>query len=204
MVERSSLERVWLSRLRWRMRGAWLWPSFVALTLADGVLVTRLPFYDDGPGGVLPGVLLAGFANLFCVAVLAPLAGRRLRRRRPDLPKLVADDYAGTALVWGLAAAILAAGLLHRPAVREEQADRRAQSAAVHGYISMQAPEYRPGLALADSMRVESDLYRTCVPGPDPKRWLCLFVETDQHPAGVTLDSDRAPNDAYRAHGGFD
>jgi hypothetical protein len=199
-VERSSLHRLWPSRVRWRMRGAWLWPSFVALTLADGILLTRLPFYGDGPGGVVPGVLLAGFANLFCVAVLAPLVGRRLRRRRPDLPKLIADDYAGTALVCLLAAGLLAAGLLHRPAVREEQADRRAQFAAVQVYVRTQAPEYRPGLALADAMRLQSDLYRTCVPGPDPRRWLCLFVETHQHPAGLSLDSDRAPNDAYRIH----
>ncbi|HYM58114.1 MAG TPA: hypothetical protein VES79_09125 [Solirubrobacteraceae bacterium] len=202
-MERSSLRRLWPSRLRWRMRGAWLWPSFVALTLADGILLTRLPFYGDGPGGVVPGVLLAGFANLFCVAVLAPFVGRRLRRRRPDLPKLIADDYAGTALVCLLAAGLLTAGLLHRPAVREEQADRRAQFAAVQGYVSTQAPEYRHGLGLADAMRLKSDLYRTCVPGPDPKRWLCLFVETDQHPAGLSLDSDRAPNDTYRIHGGF-
>jgi len=179
------------------MRGAWLWPSFVALTLADGILLTRLPFYGDGPGGVVPGVLLAGFANLFCVAVLAPLVGRRLRRRRPDLPKLIADDYAGTALVCLLAAGLLTAGLLHRPAVREEQADRRAQLAAVQGYVRTRSPEYRPGLALADAMRLKSDLYRTCVPGPDPKRWLCLFVETDQNPAGLSLDPDRAPNDAH-------
>ena len=41
------------------------------------------------------------------------------------------------------------------------------------------------------------------VPGPDPARWLCLFVRTSQRPAGVTLDPDRSPNDAYRRHGGF-
>ena len=52
-------------------------------------------------------------------------------------------------------------------------------------------------------MRLEEDLYRACVPGPDPKRWLCLFVNTEQRPAGVALDHDRAPNAAYRRHGGF-
>ena len=48
-------------------------------------------------------------------------------------------------------------------------------------------------------MRVEDDLYRTCVPGPDPKRWLCLYVNTEQRPAGVTLDHDRAPNTIPRS-----
>ena len=57
--------------------------------------------------------------------------------------------------------------------------------------------------ALADAMRLEDELYRTCVPGPDPKRWLCLFVNTRQRPAGVALDADRAPNAVYRGAGGF-
>jgi hypothetical protein len=193
-VERSSLRRLSLSRLRWRLRGAWQWPSFVVLTLADGLLLTRLPFYGDGPGGVVPGVLLAGFANLFCVAVLAPLAGRRLRRRRPDLPRLIADDYAGTALVCLLAAGLVAAGFLHRPAVREEQADRRAVLAAVHEYVVSQAPEYRGGVALVDARRLAQDIYRACVPGADPRRPLCLMVDTDQRPAGVSVDPARTPN----------
>jgi len=180
--------------MRWRMRGAWLWPTFVALTLVEGVLMEVLPFTGDGPGGVLPGVLLAGFANLILIAVFAPFAGHRLRKRRPDLPRVVAQNYAGTALLLAFAAAILAGGLIHRPAVLEAEDDQRAAIAAAHDYVVAQAPEYRDGIALADSVRVEDDVYRTCVPGDDPKRWLCLFVNTGQRPAGVTLDRDRAPN----------
>jgi hypothetical protein len=201
-VERQE-DSVWVTRMRWRMRGAWLWPSFVALTLLDGVVLEVLPLTGDGPGGVVPGVLLAGFANLIAVATLAPLAGYRLRRRRPDLPRPVADNYAGTALLCAIAALIVTLGLVHRPSVVAEQEARRAQLGAVHDYVVAQAPEYRAGIALADSMRLEKDYYRTCVPGPDPKRWLCLFVTTDQSPPGVTADPDRAPNAAYRMHGGF-
>jgi hypothetical protein len=186
------------------MRGAWLWPSFIVLTLAEGVALELLPVAGDGPGGVLPGVLLAGFANLIVVAVAAPLAGHRLRRRRPDLPRVIADNYAGTALLAVVALAILGLGLMHRPAVVAAEDDLRAQAAAVHDYVVAQAPEYRAGIALADPMRLEEDLYRTCVPGSDPKRWLCLFVTTDQRPPGVTLDHDRAPNTGYRLHGGFE
>src|SRR5919107_3404528 len=105
-----------LRRLRWRLLGAWQWPAFVALTLADGVVLPKLPFYEGGPGSVFAGVLLSGFANLFAVAVLAPLAARALRRRRPDLPRLVARDYAGTALIAALFLAMLGGGLAHRPA----------------------------------------------------------------------------------------
>ena len=195
---------MWLTRMRWRLRGAWLWPAFVALTLAEGVALQVLPIAGDGPGGVLPGVLLAGFANLILIAAVAPVAGHRLRKRRPDLPRVVAQNYAGTALLLAFAAVILAGGLIHRPAVVAAEDDLRAQAAAVHDYVVTQAPKYAPGISLADPMRLEDGLYRTCVPGPDPKRWLCLYVNTEQRPAGVTLDGDRTPNSQLRVHGGFE
>ena len=203
MSRPAADQPLWRARLRWRMRGAWQWPSFFALTALEALLLLRLPPYDQGPRSVVAAVLLAGFANLFCVAVLAPLAGRLLRRRRRDLPRPVADNYAGTALLGAGALVLLAAGLVHRPAVAARQADQAAQAGAVHDYVVSQAPRYRAGLQRMDAIRLEDDMYRTCVPGPDPKRWLCLIVSTDQHPAGVTLDPDRAPNSVYTAGGGF-
>jgi hypothetical protein len=197
------MERVWHRRLRWRLRGAWLWPTFVALTLLDGIVLARLPFYGDGPGGVFPGVLLAGFLNLFAVAVVAPLAGSVVRRARPDLPRLVARDYAGTAVLAAIAALLVAGGLLHRPAVADEEDDERAVVASVHDYVLAEAPEYRDGLGAIDALRIVPDQYRACVPGDDPSRWLCLIVSTDQHPPGITVDHDQAPNSIYRRHGGF-
>lgn len=201
-MERPA-QSLWLARMRWRIRGAWQWPAFTVLTLLDGLLLLELPFYDDGPGNLVAGVLLAGFANLFCVAVLAPVVGTRLRRRRPDLPRIVARDYAGTALLCATTLALVAAGIAHRPALARDRDDLRAAVASAHEYVVAQAPAYRAGLAGIDAMRVDADLYRTCVPGPDPRRWLCLFVTTDQRPAGVTVDPDRAPNTVYRRHGGF-
>jgi hypothetical protein len=198
----ERVERLWLTRLRWRMRGAWLWPTFLALTLADAVLLCALPPYGQGAGGLVPGLLLAGFANLFLVAGVAPLVGRRLRRRRPDLPLSVASNYGGTWLLCALGLVILAAGIAHRPAVAGEESDQRAQVAAVQTYLRSSAPDYLPALPHADYLRVQEDLYRTCVPGPDPRRWLCLYVNTAQTPPGVTPDRDRTPNAALRA-GGF-
>jgi hypothetical protein len=184
-------------RLRWRMRGAWLWPTFVLLVLAEGVLLNELPFYGEGPHGFIPGALIAGFANLAVVAIVAPLAAGRLRRRRPDLPKLIATDYAGTALVWVLALGFLAGGLAHRPAMRAEKEEQVMLAAAVRRYVAAQAPEYEPYLGLADSLELSEDFHRACVPGP--AHWpLCLFVETDQSPAGVRLDTERIPNGRYR------
>jgi hypothetical protein len=199
----GQVERLWIRRLRWRMRGAWQWPAFAVLTLIDGVLLTRLPFYDDGPGSLVAGLLVAGFANLLAVAVVGPLIGLRLRRRRPDLPKLIATDYASTGVMVAICLAFLAGGLLHRPALQAARAELGAVVASTHDYVLAREPEYRDGLPGIDAMRVDDDLYRSCVPGADPRRWLCLFVSTDQSPPGVTEDPDRAPNAAYRMHGGF-
>lgn len=186
------------------MRGAWLWPVFVVLTVTDGILLHALPPYEALPDDVYGTTLYAGFVNLAAVAIAAPLVARRVRRRRPDLPKAIAENYTGTVLVMAVTAVMLAAGLAHRPAVAAEAADRTAQLAAVHGYVESQEPAFLNGLALADSLRIDEDLYRTCVPGADPKRPLCLFVSTEQSPPGVRKDADRAPNTAYRVPGGFD
>ncbi|MFL5903165.1 MAG: hypothetical protein ACJ76Q_05015, partial [Solirubrobacteraceae bacterium] len=111
------------------------------------------------------------------------------------LPRMVANDYAGTALVVGVAALLLAAGLLHRPAVREAKRDRAASLVAVKRYVLVRATaEYRAHVAFADTVRLDSDLFRTCVPGARPERALCLFVDTSQSPPGVSLDHSRAPN----------
>jgi hypothetical protein len=199
----GQVERLWTRRLRWRMRGAWQWPAFALMTVIDAILLTRLPFYGDGPGSIVAGLLVAGFVNLLAVAVVGPLIGVRVRRRRPDLPKLIATDSASTGVLIAIGVAMLAGGLAHRPAVRAERAELGAVVASTHDYVVAREPAYRDGLPGIDAMRVDDDLYRSCVPGADPRRWLCLFVSTDQRPPGVTRDSDQAPNAAYRMHGGF-
>ena len=122
---------------------------------------------------------------------------------RPDLPRPVAADYAGTVALGALTLALLAGGLLHRPAVAAENADLAAVVATTSAYVATQEPAYRSRLHGMDALRIKEDLYRACVPGPDPDRWLCVFVNTAQQPPGVTADGDRAPNGAYRLHGGF-
>src|SRR5262249_41282625 len=122
-------EALWPRRLRWRLRGATLWPAFAVAVLVDGVLPSRLPIAgDDGPA-LFPAIILAGFANLVVVAVAAPLAGWWLRSRRPSMPRVVAADKAGTVLLAVVALAILVLGLVHRPAVRAAHDDLEGQAA---------------------------------------------------------------------------
>ena len=194
-----------MTRLRWRMRGAWLWPCFIALTLVDGVLLYHLPPYGEGPGTLLAGVLLAGFLNLLVIAVLAPLARRPLRRRRPDLPKMIADNYAGTMLVAAVAVLLALAGLAHRPAVVSARDDEAAALASFAAYVRAQGDrDHRAMLADGvDQIRLGEEVFRSCVPRREPRRWFCVFVNTGQRPAGVTADPEQVSNDAYRGPGGF-
>jgi hypothetical protein len=128
-----------------------------------------------------------------------------LRRHRPDLPRLIASDYAGGCLLATIAAAALAAGLLHRPAVDAEQEREQAVAMAVHDYVIRQEPQLRGALGAIDLARIEPDYYRACVPAPDARHALCLFVSTDQRPPGVTRDPEELPNGmSYRPYGGFD
>ena len=195
MAEDShGVERLWPARLRWRLRGAWLWPAFIGLTFVDGLLITLLPPYTGTPPGFVGGLLLAGFANLLLTAVAAPFAGRALRRRRPDLPRPVALDKAGTALLCALTAVLLIAGVAHRPAAAAQRDDEAAMFAAVRAYVAAHAPEFAPGLGAIDARAYAPDVYRACVPGADPRRALCLIVDTDRRPPRVTRDPSMQPD----------
>jgi hypothetical protein len=200
----EGVERVWHRRLRWRLRGAWQWPLFTALTLVDGIALVLLPPYDGAPENVFPAVLLAGFVNLVAVAVGAPALGALLRRRRPDLPREVATNYAGAIVVVAISAVLLAGGLAHRSAAQAEQGREQAVAAAMHRFVSERAPQYRGSLGSIDLIRLDADYYRACIPGDDARHWFCLFVSTDQHPPGVTRDTEEVSNSSYRPYGGFD
>src|SRR3954462_5223143 len=122
----SPEERFWPARLRWRLRGAWLWPAFVAFTIVDGLLLhflppVRLGFTREGMTLIF-GVIVATFANLVLVGALAPWMARRLAARPavaaggalgevPDQVRLeVVQDRAASALLAGGLVGVLAAG----------------------------------------------------------------------------------------------
>ena len=89
------MEAAWLARIRWRRRGAWLWPTFAASTVLDGALLHALP--AAGTTQTLVGGILAGMVfNVLAVLLLSRPLGVLLRRARPDMPVVVARNYAGT------------------------------------------------------------------------------------------------------------
>jgi hypothetical protein len=192
-----------LRRMRWRMSGAWLWPTFVVVTVAEMGLLHRLPVAGEGSGWIA-SLLLAGCLNVIAVALVGGLGGVALRRVRRDLPKVVADDYAGLAALALLGLAFLVAGLVHRPELAAEDRAFAEQSQAVRRWVLAHGDAYaRAHVAAADTVRVDDDLYRTCVPGPDPKRWLCLVVDTSHRPARVKRDTSRESNASQNPRGVF-
>jgi hypothetical protein len=192
-----------IRRVRWRMRGAWLWPAFVVVTVLEMGLLHWLPIAGEGSGFVA-GLLLAGCLNVIAVAVLGSLGGVVLRRLRGDLPKVVADNYAGLAALAVVAAAFLIAGIVHRPELAADRAEFAEQSRAVRLWVEANADDFaRAHVDLADSVMVDTDLYRTCLPEPDPKRWLCLIVDTSHSPPRVNRDPSRESNASQNPRGNF-
>lgn len=195
------MERMWASRLRWRVRGAWLAPLLVVLTLADALLIHLRPLAGDGRTDLFAALLLASFLNLVAVAALAPFAGIALRRARPDLPAVVARDYAGAALVVLVTAGIAIGGQLHHDTVvsnRDALADAHARAVA---WIGVHAPSaYRRHVALADTVAVvPGSVYRTCAPDPRSGRAWCVVVDVGvRFPAGVRRDGG-TPNAVFQA-----
>ena len=195
--------RVGLQRLRWRLRGAWLWPTFVVVTVLEAGLLHWLPIAGEGSGPI-PALLLAGCLNVAAVALLGGLGSVALRRVRRDLPKVVADDYAGVAALAFVAVAFLVAGLAHRPQLRAQREAFSAQSMAVRLWVQAHGDAFaRAHVDSADSVLVDENLYRTCVPQPDPQRWLCLIVDTSQRPPHVKRDSSHESNALQNPRGVF-
>ncbi len=194
----------WRRRLRWRLRGALTWPLFVVLTVLEVLMLHARPIAGKTIG-LAGSFLLVGFVNLLVVAVVAPLIARARRRRRESTEPLeIATDRVAVVALLTTAVVLLGLGVAHHSSVlRLKREDAAARSAAAL-YVYTQAPAYRTGLLRADIEKPGDHLYRICVPGDDPNRALCLYVQTDQSPPGVALDPDRTPNSVLFGSDGRD
>jgi len=164
-----------LVRMRWRLRGAWLWPAFVALTLADGAIVHWLPLAGDHESPVA-GWLIGLFSSLLAIAVISPLLARGLRRFRPDMPRVVARDYAGAAVVVAVTAVLLIAGLLHRQTVNSDQHALQDAIARAQAFVGDRAPaRFQSSRAAVDTLPIQPpQIYRVCV--HSGARTYCVIV----------------------------
>ena len=192
MAEREALA-VWRSRLRWRLSGAWQWPAFAVLTAVNAVVLARLPF-SGGRANLVGCVLAAGLLNLIVVATVPRMGGWLVRRRRPQLPREVAADQAGTAGLVALSVVLIVGGLLHRPALTANDDLAATVIRESHLFASHRAPARYLPLHGADTVQQGPDLFRTCYSGPDPRRDFCVFVLTDEPVLIKRVDPDQRPN----------
>jgi hypothetical protein len=180
------MESAWLTRMRWRRRGAWMWPTFAALTVVDACVVHALPL-EGNSEGLVPALIFAGFWNFIAVVVVAHPVGAMVRRVRRDLPRFIARDYAGTWLLLAIAAGLLAAGLANHSTVSSDGAVMRDAEARAIAYIGFRAPPaFRAGLGRATTFTIQAgSLYRTCVPNAGGRTY-CVIVN-DRQPASRSV-----------------
>jgi hypothetical protein len=197
----ASNERFWPRRLRWRLRGAWMWPVFAVLTLAEGVMMHRWPPIGTRISDVVIGSILALFANIFLVGVVSPWLARRLierdRRARGERfpPEVYLDRTATVVLVVG-AVGVLAAGLANlRVSTAETDALKEAGDRA-QAYVSAHADqEIKERLDGANSARLGDGFFRVCVPRIDARKQYCMFVDTRADT--VRKDPSTLPNQEF-------
>lgn len=166
-----------LVRLRWRRAGAWLWPSFIALTIADAAIGHALP-----PSGLTESLMAAGLLglvlNLLGVLLLSRPIGWAIRRVRADLPKFVARDYGGTIVVLALTGTLLLAGALNHSAIRNTDRAMQDAIARAQAWIGARAPdEFRRNLQVVSLFAIQSGtIYRACVPNAQNTKSFCVIV----------------------------
>jgi hypothetical protein len=201
-------ERFWPARLRWRLRGASMWPAFVVLTFLDGLLLHLLPPIGTGVD-LIPGIILATFGNLILVGVAAPWLARRIRARRPvtapppappEAALEVLTDRLGTALLMAAVLGIVAAGLASRPLVVAETKSDEENAHTVRRFVLHSGDrELIRNIETANTARLSEGYYRTCIARDDRRHYFCLFVDTDKEPTEVVKDPSSEPNSAYKA-----
>jgi hypothetical protein len=172
------MDLAWPRRMLWRRRGAWLWPAFAAATVADAAIGHGLPL--TGEGEALAAAVVVGLVlNLVAIVVLSWPLGALVRRARPDMPTIVARDYAGTIAVMAIAVLLLAGGLVHHASVVHDRNAMRDATVRAQAFIGDQAPaEFRSNLEWVSMFAIEpGSLYRACVPGRQTGRTYCVIVD---------------------------
>jgi hypothetical protein len=196
-----SSEVFWTRRLRWRLRGALMWPAFAIFTIGDGLLLHFLPPNRTGVR-LIPAIIIASFANLFLIGVVSNWIARRLvareRRvhkyeRRDPLPPEVILDRTATILLSLGAIGLLVAGLGNRPViVSETNATHEAAVRARDFVLAHGTPQAKANLEDANTRRLADGYFRVCVNLNDRARAFCMFVDTTKNT--VVRDPDERPN----------
>lgn len=196
-------QRFWPARMRWRLRGAWMWPTFVVITLLDGVLLHELTPVRDLPLALIPAIVIATFANLVLVGAVGPWLARRMWNRRPAAdPRApakaqleVLSDRIGTGLLVAGVFGVLAAGLAARPTVVAETEERQRAAEELLRFVQAHgSEELQRNLEASDTRRLGDAYYRSCIPNDERDGWTCFFVDATGRDTKVIRDPSAIPN----------
>lgn len=192
------MDTAWVHRARWRLRGAWLWPAFVATVVLDGAIAVTRPFAGDRQsfyGGLLAGMI----CNLLAVLLLSRPLGILLRRRRRDMPFSVARNYGGTTAVLAVSALMLAIGLANHGSIVGRQSTLRDAIVRAEAYIGDHAPDtFRVNATRTDTFTIQAGvLYRTCAPSRDLQRYWCVIVNDRLPLARSVVPAGGEPNAVF-------
>ncbi len=154
-----------------------MWPAFLALIGLDGVIGTLLP-PAGGSWSFVGAALFGCFANLLAIVVLSVPLRAVLRRRRPDLPKVVAMDYSGTIVMALISGLLLLAGVIHRPRMQAEEHAMADAVTRAQAFIGARAPgRFRRNVMFVSTFTIEAgSVYRMCVPSVDRAQTYCVIV----------------------------
>ncbi len=178
-----------LVRMRWRLRGAWLWPSYVGLSLVDAAIVKALPLTGDSIS--LFGAWLFGLiCTLVAIVVVSPVLALVVRRLRPDMPRVVARNYAGAQIAGVVTVILLAVGVAHHNAALDD-ATARAEA-----YIGAHAPaQFQASLHHLQTLEIQPPvIYRTCAAGRGGSRFYCVVVDRSKPFANSVSRAGSEPN----------
>jgi hypothetical protein len=190
------------------MRGAaWLWPAFGLAVVVDAAILHLLPpvsveqqIAGPSPLNLVGDLLVAGFANLFLVAAVAPWLARRLAAR-PAVPGQVTPPYevhlgrAAAALMAAGALGLVVVGLGNRPVIVSETRATETNARLIRDYVLTRGtPEMKRNLETANTARLSADFFRTCIAADDRRKAFCFFVDTKADPPTIKRDPDARPN----------
>jgi hypothetical protein len=190
----------WLHRWRWRRRGAWLWPTFVAMAIVDGFLVHALPL-AGATQTIAGGIVIAMLANLLAVVLLSRPLGMLLRRRRTDMPAAVARNYGGTFAVCAVSVLLLVIGLAHHRTIVAQQHALDDAIVRAEAFIGDRAPaQFRANMRNTDTYVISPGaLYRTCVANRAATRSYCVIVRSKLPLAQSVVPDGSEPNSTFSA-----
>jgi len=190
-----------ITRMRWRLSGAWLWPTFVVLTVADAAVIHRLPL-SGTTASLVSGWLLGMVLSLIAIVALAGPLGAALRWLRPDMPKVVARNYAGAVVTLAVTLALLAGGIVHQHVITSDNFAFQDATARAQAYIGDHAPQaFQTDLKRLDTVDVQApDIYRTCASDVTHRYYYCVVVNRSQ-PYPRSVHYSGAESNALLAQG---